>query len=198
MIARPRVLIIEDETRLRELLVDVLPDMGYEPIAARTAEAGLKAFAEQPADIVMLDLNLPVMGGMSFLDRFRESHAETPVIIMTGFGDLESAQRAIRHRVVDFLSKPCHLGQIEAALGRARQQLKDPRLHPPADEVKEATTDADPPPADQTLADAERRMIYEALSRHEGNRSAAAAALGISRRTLYNKLAEYEKSDTGE
>jgi len=190
----PRVLIVEDEPRLRDLLADVLPDMGYEPVPARTAEAAFKVLDDTPIDIVMLDLNLPVMDGMSFLDKFREKHTDTPVVIMTGFGDLPSARRAIRHGVSDFLSKPCHLGEIEAALDRARRKL--PRTLPDLDANKpEATEASEPRLSDtiETIADAERRMIYAALKRHDGNRSAAAEQLGISRRTLYNKLAEYEK-----
>lgn len=185
----PRVLIVEDESRLRELLCEVLPGMGYEPASARTAEAAFGLIAERPPDIVLLDLNLPVMDGMSFLDRFRASHPDTPVVIMTAFGDLESARRAIHHDVVDFLSKPCHLGEIEAALSRARRRLIDPLL---AEPEPDAPAPAEESPV-ETIAEAERRMIYAALERNKGNRSAAAAELGISRRTLYNKLAEYEK-----
>lgn len=191
---RPTVLIVEDEQRLRELLCDVLPNMGYEPVAARTAEQAFTFISQQSPDIVVLDLNLPVMDGMTFLDRFRQSHPDTPVVIMTGFGDLKSARQAIHHDVVDFLAKPCHLGEIEAALGRARQRLIDPRMdleEQAASAVDEMIDDED---QIETIAEAERRMIYAALERTNGNRSAAANQLGISRRTLYNKLAEYEKS----
>lgn len=191
---RPRVLIVEDEHRLRELLCDVLPNMGYEPVAARTAEQAFTLISEQAPDIIVLDLNLPVMDGMSFLDRFRPAHPDTPVVIMTGFGDLKSARQAIHHDVVDFLAKPCHLGEIEAALGRARQRLNDPRLNPADQSAAVAPDPQDDDPVVETIAEAERRMIFEALERNNGNRSAAAIELGISRRTLYNKLAEYEKS----
>ncbi|MBI1367037.1 MAG: response regulator [Planctomycetes bacterium] len=191
---RRRVLIIEDESRLRELLVDVLPEMGYDPVAARTAEQAFSLLAERPADIVMLDLNLPVMDGLSFLDRFRERYADTPVIIMTGFGDVPAAQRAIRHNVVDFLAKPCHLGEIEAALDRARRRLSPvmPSL-PDANDAPEAPAGEAEAPKPQTIAEVERQMIFAAIKTHAGNRTAAAEALGISRRTLYNKLAEYEQ-----
>jgi DNA-binding NtrC family response regulator len=189
----PKVLIVEDERRLRELLCDVLPTMGYEPVAARTAEQAFSLISEQAPDIVVLDLNLPVMDGMSFLDRFRQSHQHTPVVIMTGFGDLKSARQAIHHDVVDFLSKPCHLGEIEAALGRARQRLNDPLLKYTQEPAP--TESDDDEQTVETIAEAERRMIYAALERNNGNRSAAAAELGISRRTLYNKLAEYERAN---
>lgn len=195
----PRVLIVEDEQRLRDLLVDVLPGMGYEPTGVRTAEQAFHHLDDQPdaqPHVVMLDLNLPVMHGLDFLAKLREraTHRDTPVVIMTGFGDLESAQRAIRHGVTDFLTKPCHLGEIEAALGRARHRLIELAGGSPMAESTPAATDADADEAAaMTIADLERRAILDALRRHAGNRSAAAAELGISRRTLYNKLAEYER-----
>jgi len=188
-----RVLVVEDEARMRDLLIDVLPGMGYEVIAARTAEAALRLMKQHPADIVILDLNLPVMDGMTFLDQFRCRWTRTPVIIITGFGNLESAKRAIRHNVVDFLTKPCHLGEIEEALNRARRLVDQPGAVVDGVEKwpKPATEGVDTDviiPTPTTLIDADRRLIEAALRRHNGNRSAAAAELGICRRTLYNRL----------
>ena len=80
-----RVLVVEDEARMRDLLIDVLPGMGYEAIGTRIAEEALRLMKQQPADILILDLNLPVMDGMTFLDQFRHRWSRTPVIIMTGF-----------------------------------------------------------------------------------------------------------------
>lgn len=197
----PRVLIVEDEARLRELLIDVTPDMGFEPSGARTAEqaiAHLDEYADAQPHVVLLDLNLPVMSGLDFLAKLRErkSHAATPVIIMTGFGDLPAAQEAIRLGVTDFLTKPCHLGEIEAALGRARHQLIESFPKKGSDPLNEVTPPSPVQPDDTvTIAELEKRAILAALRRTDGNRSAAATELGISRRTLYNKLAEYEQHD---
>lgn len=195
----PRVLIVEDEARLRELLTDVTPDMGFEPSAVSSAEqaiAHLDAHADAPPHVVLLDLNLPGMGGLDFLAKLRErrGHAATPVIIMTGFGDLPAAQEAIRLGVTDFLTKPCHLGEIEAALGRARHTLIAIKG---SGVVSDSVAAPAPTPPDDTvtIAELEKRAILAALRRTGGNRSAAASELGISRRTLYNKLAEYEGHD---
>ncbi|MBI1375033.1 MAG: response regulator [Phycisphaera sp.] len=194
-----RVLIVEDEDRLRELMCDVLPGMGYETIAARTAEQARRLIADTPPDIAILDLNLPVMGGMDFLGWLRKDFADLPVIIMTGFGSLDDAKRAIHFDVVEFLTKPCHLGEIEAALGRAKRKLLDPtgrdRGGSDGDDAPmdlPPDTDAAASGEPLTLAERERRAILAALERNNGNRTAAAQELGISRRTLYNRLAEYE------
>jgi DNA-binding NtrC family response regulator len=179
-----RVLIVEDEVHLRDLLLEVVPEMGFPAVAVRSAEDGVRIMQSDPHDIVMLDLQLPVMGGMDFFERVRRDWPSTQVIVMTGFGDLASAQQAIRLDVVEFLSKPCHLYDVEHALDRARRRISH----------VSAIASAMPTPPDSgiaTLAEIEFREILAALQRHNGNRTAAAAELGISRRTLHYRLAEY-------
>jgi DNA-binding NtrC family response regulator len=177
-----RVLIVEDEPRLRELLADVVPEMGFPARPSRSAEEALRILREEPVDILILDLQLPAMGGMELLEQVRREWPATQVIILTGFGDLAAAQQAIRLDVVEFLTKPCHLRDIELALDHARRRVA-------------ASSRATAAPASQeraqTLADAECRQILAALSRHGGNKTAAAAELGISRRKLHYRLAEY-------
>ncbi len=186
--AQSDVLIVEDEPRLRDLLARALPGMGFSATSARNAEEAVKAMDAAQAGIVLLDLNLPGMTGMEFFHKLRERWSQTQVIILTGFGDLESAREAIRLDVVDFLTKPCHLGDLEQALDRARKRItKDPTagLYPwPAD------NDGAKPPK---LEEIERQHIMEALERNHGNRTAAATELGISLRTLYYRLNEYQK-----
>ena len=190
------VLVIEDEERLRELIVRRINAMDYEAVGSRTAEEGLKIMAESPRPIVLLDLNLPVMGGLECLEQIHEKWPATAVIIMTGFGDLESAQRAIRLGVIDFLTKPCHLGDIERALDLARRKNHDPAALPKA----QADDDPDPapPPLESidpddpvTLEALQKRAIIRAYERHKGNRTDISAELGITRRTLYNHLVRY-------
>jgi len=176
-----RVLIVEDEVRLRDLLLDVVPDMGFDAVAARSAEEALRLMETDAREIVMLDLQLPLMGGMELFAKMREQWPDTQVIIMTGFGDLETARQAIQLDVVDFISKPFHLRDVEVALDRARKRV--PLEHAT---VEESTEKSMP----QTLAETERQAILAALDRHDGNRTAAAAELGISRRKLHYWLSE--------
>jgi DNA-binding NtrC family response regulator len=111
------------------------------------------------------------------------------VIVLTGFGNLEAARAAIRLDVVDFLEKPCPLGELEKSLHRATQRLARPP-HPALDNVpNEPETDE----TAQTLEDVEREHIISALRRNNGNRTATAQELGISRRTLQYKLSEYQR-----
>jgi two-component system response regulator RegA len=179
---RPCVLVVEDEKRLRELLHDVLPEMGCEPISARTAEEAIKLVDQHEPEIALLDLNLPGMSGLELLENLRKRFPHLQAIIMTGFGDLESARAAIRLNAVDFITKPFHLSDIERALEKARHRLVT------LVRAEDLTGSATQP---RTIAEAEREMILQALERHAGNRTAAAKELGISRRTMHYKLKEY-------
>ena len=179
-LSSPRALVVEDEPRLRELLADVVPEMGFQTTAVRTGEEALRAMAGDGPEIVLLDLHLPGMGGMEVFAEVRRRWPATQVIVLTAYGDLAAAQGAIRLGVADFLTKPFHLSELEGALDRARRRLADVPV-------------VDPPSAERpavTLAEAERAAIVAALVRHGGNRTAAAAELGISRRKLHYWLNE--------
>jgi two-component system response regulator RegA len=189
-IAQLRVLIVEDEARMRDLLVRVFESWQLGAIPARTAEEALRLMEQLPCQIVLLDLNLPNMGGMECFERIRQRWPDTQVIILTGFGDLESARRAIHLDVVEFLTKPAHLGELEGAIDRALRRLGAPAPEsPPQPDPQPA--DEQPPP--RKLADLERQHILTTLAHHNGNRAATAAELGISLRTLYYRLQEYQQ-----
>jgi DNA-binding NtrC family response regulator len=182
------LLVIEDEARLRELLVDMAPDTGFTATGARSAEEAIRLMDAEPRDIVILDLNLPAMDGLEFLRQLRDRWPEAEVIILTGFGSLDAAREAIHLDVVEFLTKPCPLNQIEQALDRARRRID-------ADRLKRISSPPTAPAAiaGETLEEHERRLILAALDRNHGNRTATAAELGISRRTLHYRLSEYQK-----
>jgi two-component system response regulator PilR (NtrC family) len=188
----PAALVLEDEPRFRALLGDVLRTMDCRPILAATADEADRAIAADPPAMLLLDLNLPVTDGMTYFERFRRGHPDTPVLIITGFGDLPSAKRAIHLGVTDFLTKPCDLGQLELAIDRARRRIPAPPT-PQAPPIPSAQPAA-PTSGLRSLAQIERDAILAAMRGHNNNRSAAARSLGLSRRALYNKLDEYRAS----
>lgn len=187
-----QVLVVEDEPRMRELLERAMRGWGFEVTTARSGEEAMRQSAEAVPDVVVLDLNLPGIDGLDFFARFRERYPVVQGIVLTGFASLESARRAVHLDVVEFLTKPCHLGELEQALDRAIKRLPAPV----------ALTSAPPPPRPgtqgMTLNQLEREHILAALDRNNGNRTATALELGISRRTLYYKLEEYQKQGFGE
>ncbi len=197
-----RVLIVEDEPRLRDMLSRAIPDMGFQPVSAKTAEQAMRIMQEEACTVAILDLNLPGMGGMDLFEQFRQKWPKTQVIVLTGYGDLESAKKAIHLDVVDFLTKPTTLGDLEVAIDRAWHRAQGISLdgvgvQPPAGEDTDAEAfrkpaeDGDKP---RTLQQIERESILAALDRHGGNRAAAAEELGISVRTLYYRLAQYQNN----
>ena len=201
------VLVIEDEVRLRTMLSQAITQMGYTPTLVSTAEAGARAFSQKAFDILILDLNLPGMGGMEFLEHLRKLKHDTQVIIMTGFGDLDAARKAIHLDVADFLTKPCALGSLEIALERARKRRRgqiigetaaNPEVarefdEPPTRQPVAAPSDSNGTGAAQSMEDIERQHILSVLQKHGGNRAATATELGISLRKLYYRLGEYQK-----
>lgn len=182
------VLLLDDETRLREMLTTAIGDMGFTVTPARSAEMAMRMLDQQSFDIVLLDLNLPGISGMDFFEQMRQKLPEAQVIILTGFGTLEVARKAIRLDVSDFLTKPCALGDLELALERARQKrLADWQ----PDKIQLPPQFLSQP--GMTIEELERRHILATLERNHGNRSATATELGISLRTLYYRLGAYQR-----
>lgn len=198
-----RVGVVEDESRLRELLVREIKAMGHHAEGFSTAEQAWPRICEG-LDAVILDLNLPGMAGMELFRRIRNEEHNVAVVILTGFGAFDSAVQSVRWQAEDYLTKPCSLADIDRALSRvlARKHESDRRLaieqldeaipeEPPAWNSDSSRPSIDPTGA--TLAEMERSRIVQALEKHGGNKPAVAAELGISLRTLYNRLSEYRQ-----
>lgn len=189
-----RVLVVEDEKRLRALLTSEIPEMGFPASGAATAGDAIKMMENDPHEIVVLDLNLPGINGLELLEMLHDRWPDTRVIILTGFGDLDTARRAIHLDVVDFLTKPASLGDLETALDRARRRLlQSSRSDLPSISPLESTLHEGREELPHRLQDWEREHILTTLARNNGNRNATAAELGISRRTLFYRLAEYHR-----
>jgi len=191
-----RVGVVEDEPRLRELLVREISAMGHLAWGVQTAEQAWQRVDDR-LDAIILDLNLPGMAGMELFRRLRSQKSDVAVVILTGFGSLDSAVQSVRWKAEDYLTKPCSLADIDQALSRVlarkRETDRSTRLNGSVEgEVNSFDAAAIPPAeAGTTLADMERDRIIEALHKHAGNKPAAAAELGISLRTLYNRVNAY-------
>ncbi|HEX4055585.1 MAG TPA: response regulator [Tepidisphaeraceae bacterium] len=185
-----RVLIVDDEVRLRDVLTRAIASWGFQVAGARSAEEALRLMNASKFDVSIVDLNLPGINGIELFEKLRAIHPGHQVIVLTGFGNLESARAAIRLDVVDFLEKPCPLGELEKSLHRATQRLARPMPQPLEEEAAADPESGEPV---QTLEDVEREHIISALRRNHGNRTATALELGISRRTLQYKLSEYQQ-----
>ena len=149
-----------------------LAGWGFEAAVARSAEEALRATASDPADIIVLDLNLPGMDGMELLTKLRERTPGIQAIVLTGFASVENARQAVHLDVVEFLTKPCHLGELEK--GSRFVRCAGSRRNIPLPWRAGLRMNAE----GMTLQEVERQHILAALERHNGNRTATAAELG--------------------
>jgi len=101
-----RILIVDDEAFIRENLERILSEDGYRPISTETAESALKIFSEEEVDMVLLDLNLGTQSGLDVLRQLREIDPDVLVIIITGYGTVESAVEALKLGAYDYIKKP--------------------------------------------------------------------------------------------
>jgi len=120
----PRVLIVEDEENVRDLLLTVLAENGYRVDAVRTGEEALRQLDQQLYDLVLLDLNLPGMHGLNVLGAGPALQTDAQFIVMTAFGSIDSAVEAMKLGAVDFIKKPFRTEELLHILSRAREELE--------------------------------------------------------------------------
>jgi DNA-binding NtrC family response regulator len=119
-----RVLIVDDEESICWAFREFLGDQGHNVEIASSAEDGLKIAGASPLDTVVLDVRLPGMDGLAALSRFRELVGPAPIIVITAFGNLDTAVRAMEGGAFDYLVKPFDLDQAVAVVGRALESKR--------------------------------------------------------------------------
>src|SRR5271163_1770522 len=126
------VLIIDDEAEIRESLQTLLEMEGFAVETAVTGEAGLQRIGEHPFDLVLLDLALPGRDGMDILAEIRAHETRLPVIMITSYGTVENAVRAMQSGATNFVQKPWDneklLADIRAAVSWRRAEEENVQL----------------------------------------------------------------------
>lgn len=114
------VLVVDDEPDIRELVQDILEDEGYEVEVAENGEAARAAFARRTPDLVLLDIWMPDIDGITLLREWSSGGVpECPVVVMSGHGNLETAVEATRLGAHDFVQKPISLARLLSIAGQA-------------------------------------------------------------------------------
>jgi two-component system response regulator PilR (NtrC family) len=113
------ILIVEDETVLRESLAELLTDEGYEVHQAANGKVAHDLILTRPVDLVLSDVRMPEMDGMTLLGHLQKIAPETPVIILTAYGTVESAVAAMRLGARDYLLKPVQFEDVLLKISRA-------------------------------------------------------------------------------
>jgi two-component system response regulator HydG len=104
--APPRVLVVDDEPTLRRTLARLLNSRNMTVLTADDGAQAIEILGREPVDVVLVDLMMPKVGGLELLDHVRSEHTGVEVIMMTAFGDVETAVKAVRAGAYHFLTKP--------------------------------------------------------------------------------------------
>jgi DNA-binding NtrC family response regulator len=117
-----RVLVVDDEEHLQDLLRTELSDRGHEVTVCASGRAALKVLETSTFDAAILDLKMPGMSGIELLQHIKHAQPEVEAVIQTGFATQETAIEALRLGAFDYITKPCKMAEIEAILGRIAEK----------------------------------------------------------------------------
>ncbi|MCP5054958.1 MAG: response regulator [bacterium] len=127
---KKEVLIIDDESSVRDMLADYLVDSGYSVYQAESGEKGIKVLRAHQPHVVLLDLSMPGIGGIVVLGKIAAEFPDTPVIIVSGKGEMGDAIEALRLGAWDFITKPFHdLAVLGHAMEKTLERLELIRLN---------------------------------------------------------------------
>jgi two-component system response regulator HydG len=116
---KSKVLIVDDDTSMCELLAEGLVQHGYEAHWNASPQEALAQLSRQDFDVVLTDINMRDMSGLELCQKATEAHPQLPVIVITAFGSMETAVQAIRAGAYDFITKPFDIDVVAIAIERA-------------------------------------------------------------------------------
>jgi CheY-like chemotaxis protein len=121
------VLMVDDEAQFRATTERILTRKGFRTILAESGEAAIQKLGEAP-DVVVLDIRMPGMDGHRVLAEIKKRLPDLPVIMLTGHGDLQSAQESLTKGAFDYLTKPCDIDLLAAKIEDACRHGKAPAM----------------------------------------------------------------------
>ncbi len=118
------VLVADDDAVIRGVCRDVAAGLGLKVLEAATSEQALETTEHQRVDVVLADLRMPDIDGLALTERLKQEHPHVVVILITGFGSIETAVEAIKRGAYDYLAKPFHVDDLRAKLQHACRELE--------------------------------------------------------------------------
>ena len=123
-----KILLVDDETVFTQNMAKLLTSRGYVVMAVNSGDAAIRALEEKDFDVVVLDLKMPGMDGITTLKEIKKLGLFTETLILTGHGSIDTALEAIKIGAYDYLTKPCEIdelvGKIEGAWERKDNGIK--------------------------------------------------------------------------
>lgn len=116
-------MVIDDEPIVCRRLKQILEKSGYDVDAFNDGAHAIKALEARPYDIIVTDLKMEGMDGMSILESVKQRSPATRVIMITGFAEMETAKEALRKGVFDFISKPVEVDVIKEVISKAWNEI---------------------------------------------------------------------------
>ncbi|MFO7774403.1 MAG: response regulator, partial [Candidatus Hydrogenedentota bacterium] len=119
------MLVVDDKLSLRRLLAAAFKDRGFDVTTAANGDEAVTCVKEQPFDVIITDLKMPGKDGIDVLRAAKEVNIETEVILVSAYGTLETAVKAMRYGAHDFIAKPFKLAEIELKVDKILQKRKE-------------------------------------------------------------------------
>lgn len=117
-----KILVIDDERSIRNLMQEILEDEGHSVDVAEDGAKGVEMADKEKYDVIFCDIKMPNLSGEEVLDTLHEKGIETPVIMISGHGDIDTAVSCIKKGAFDFLSKPLDLNRILITIKNATER----------------------------------------------------------------------------
>jgi putative two-component system response regulator len=125
VIKRKKILTVDDDDYIREIFEEYLEDRDYKVLQAENGLLGLETFHRETPDLVMLDIRMPEMDGLELLEHITQESPDTPVIVISGVGEIGDAIKALKLGAWDYIPKPIHdMEVVEHAINQAFERAE--------------------------------------------------------------------------
>jgi DNA-binding NtrC family response regulator len=120
--APPRVLVVEDDEAMRDLLVEELSEAGFDVVAAGDGRAGIDTVKREKIDLVITDLRMPELDGFDLIRDIRATPEAPPLVMITAFGSIETAIKAVKLGAYDYITKPFEMEELLLCADKALEE----------------------------------------------------------------------------
>jgi len=173
----PRILIVDDDSELRDTITEVMQNEGMHTVSAADAEEGLKNLQNNVFDIVLLDVIMPKINGIDAIPFFIKAQPKAKIIIMTAYSTVDTAVEAMKKGAADYLTKPFKINELMITIKRILEEQR----------FKDCAEELDIDCALSTMANSIRRQIIHMIEQNQSMRfMEITRALGIEDHTKVN------------
>ena len=123
-----RILVVEDDQDIRELLVETLKRSDFEVDTAENGKKGLEKFRKQNFDLIVTDIRMPVMDGLKMLKKIKKEDTKMPIVVITAYPSVDSAVECLVEGADDYLVKPVKLDDLNVKIKKALEKRRIQRI----------------------------------------------------------------------